>query len=211
MKNIEHIVYLMLENRSFDNVLGWLYENENPKHFIPSPKQNIEKPLFNGLQKGNYYNRNKNEVVHVSKIGTSAGQQIPSVDPHEKHENVEIQISTIDGVPMGGFLKDFSSAGSKDPGEIMKAYTPESLPVLNSLAKNFAVSDAYFSSIPTQTNCNRAFAATGNSLGHYYSKPNDLKAWVNNSFNYHGALDVTFNQKTIWGVLSQHGCSSPVD
>jgi len=31
---IKHVV-VMLENRSFDNVLGWLYENDTPDYFIP--------------------------------------------------------------------------------------------------------------------------------------------------------------------------------
>ena len=31
----DHLVVLMLENRSFDNLCGYLYENEQPKHFIP--------------------------------------------------------------------------------------------------------------------------------------------------------------------------------
>lgn len=213
MENIEHIVYLMLENRSFDNVLGWLYENESPNHFIPSLPKSIPQIEYDGLQNGNYYNENDNKVVHVSKIAPTDGQQIPSVDPHEEHEHVEIQIASNNGVPMGGFLKDFSSAGSADPNEIMKTYTPESLPVINGLAKNFAVSDAYFSSIPTQTNCNRAFAATGNSLGYHSGMFKHLKAWVNNSFGKveEWALDVTFNQKTIWGHLSDNGFGSPDD
>lgn len=89
----------------------------------------------------------------------------------------------------------------------MMSFTPDSLPVLNSLAKQFAVFDTYYSSTPTQTNCNRAFAGTGNSLGYYYDNQNDLKAWVNNSFGEveKWALDVTFNQRTIWDVLDEHG------
>jgi phospholipase C len=31
----DHLVVLMLENRSFDNLCGYLYEDEQPKHFIP--------------------------------------------------------------------------------------------------------------------------------------------------------------------------------
>ena len=30
MNEIEHIVVLMLENRSFDSMLGWLYEKDSP-------------------------------------------------------------------------------------------------------------------------------------------------------------------------------------
>ena len=31
----DHLVVLMLENRSFDNLCGYLYEHDEPKHFIP--------------------------------------------------------------------------------------------------------------------------------------------------------------------------------
>lgn len=35
-QEIKHVVVLMLENRSFDNLLGWLYSEEQPEQFIPS-------------------------------------------------------------------------------------------------------------------------------------------------------------------------------
>lgn len=35
---IEHIVVLMLENRSFDNMLGWLYDPENPPPYDRVPR-----------------------------------------------------------------------------------------------------------------------------------------------------------------------------
>jgi phospholipase C len=46
MEKIKHIVYLMLENRSLDNLLGWLYTEQNP------PKVNIPAkaiPDYDGL------------------------------------------------------------------------------------------------------------------------------------------------------------------
>ena len=30
LKNIQHIIVLMMENHSFDNMLGWLYDGETP-------------------------------------------------------------------------------------------------------------------------------------------------------------------------------------
>ena len=57
MKNIKHIVYLMLENRSLDNVLGWLYSGEDqPINFIP---KGIACGSYDGLEKDTYYNTNK--------------------------------------------------------------------------------------------------------------------------------------------------------
>jgi phospholipase C len=42
LKQIEHIVVLMLENRSFDNVFGWLYDPANPAPFNREPPANFE-------------------------------------------------------------------------------------------------------------------------------------------------------------------------
>lgn len=49
--------------------------------------------------------------------------------------------------------------------QVMQSYTPDQLPVLNGLAKHYAVCDMWFSSVPSQTNSNRAFAFCGTSKG----------------------------------------------
>ena len=211
MNNIDCIVYLMLENRSFDNVLGWLYETDTPEHYIPSQSPEI---AFDGLRANTYFNKNeKGKKIYASKINPSDGQQIPGVDPHEPFEHVQIQIKN----KMGGFYKDFKTTGTKHPEQIMQCYTPESLPVINFLAKQFAVSDAYFSSIPTQTNCNRALSLTGNSLG-YYSEPDKLRGkksamvdnwWEKGPTDFYDPYE--FTERTVWNVLNQHSRSSLKD
>ncbi len=49
--------------------------------------------------------------------------------------------------------------------DILWAYTPSQMPVINWLARNYAVSDQWFCSVPSQTNPNRAFSLCGTSLG----------------------------------------------
>lgn len=210
MQNITNIVYLMLENRSLDNVLGWLYAtNNSPANFIPA----ADTSSFNGLTPDmSNPDPNTNDPVYVSMITVADGQTIPSVDPNEDFQHVQVQIAGN----MSGFYSDFLSAGSSNPPEIMACYTPESLPVLNSLALNFAVSDAYFSSIPTQTNCNRAFSLTGNSIGSYDDWPNENNrtAMVNNYWekNIDDMGDpYEFTQPTIWNVLNNNGYASQND
>lgn len=53
MPQVKNIVFLMFENRSFDNVLGWLYENDSPKHVIP-PGSVRKYGSYDGLQTGTY-------------------------------------------------------------------------------------------------------------------------------------------------------------
>lgn len=220
MKKIKHIVYLMLENRSFDNVLGWLYDEQNP------PKVNIPAqtpPTFDGLKDNTYFNLDADGNRHYVTKGTGNNMSVPMHDPHEEYEYVNDQLfgameNPPDGTPakMEGFYKDFATYGSH-PEQIMQTYTPEELPVLNGLARAFAVSDRYFCSVPTQTNCNRAFSHCGNSLG--VNKDGKLEGWVNNrDFDLNpvgGHLSQPegrqFNQKTFWNVLTENNFDSTSD
>jgi phospholipase C len=41
MGNIKHVVVLMVENRSFDSMLGWLYEKDTPAQVIPQRRTRV--------------------------------------------------------------------------------------------------------------------------------------------------------------------------
>lgn len=214
---IKHIVYLMLENRSLDQLLGWLYDEKNPP-MINVPAQ--EKPTYNGLKENTYYNLDKDGNKHYVIKGVDH-MNVPVHDPHEKYQHVNMQLfdkeenQQCGTTPtMSGFYKDFATYNDH-VDEIMQTYTPQDLPVINGLAKAFAVSDHYFCSVPTQTNCNRAFAASGNSLG--INNDGELEAFVNNrNFSEippHASQPVgkQFNQKSMWNVLSDHNLGQPSD
>lgn len=214
MKNIKHIVYLMLENRSLDQVLGWLYENINPKHVLPAGSS----PVYNGLNTGNYYNTDAQGKIHyVQKISNSSQNQIPSVDPHEEYQHVNFQLYNTQSNPlpnspakMMGFYQDYADK-NPDTNQIMQCYAPWGLPYLNGLAMAFAVSDAYYSSIPTQTNCNRGFAGSGNSIGTLQGQSTGM---VNNHWGpdmWHPWDPVEFYGPTMWNVLSDNGFASKKD
>lgn len=218
MKNIKHIVYLMLENRSLDNVLGWLYEKQPPQHFIyPEGKYPAQIPPYQGLQKDTYFNLDANGQKHFVQRGTTDDKNnhelnrfwVPYQDPYEEYQHVNNQIFENETTPvspktatMGGFYKDFAQGESFYPWQIMETYVPEDLTVLNGAAANWAVSDEYFSSVPTQTNCNRAFALTGNSIA--WDEQGNTKAWVNNNMHLTDVA-IVFNQKTMFNVLEDAG------
>lgn len=204
MENIEHVIYLMLENRSTDNVLGWLYNPGETTNILGATPPNYQTDAFEGLQLEAHFNPKKTGGrISVGKIKPHDGQQIPSVDPHETFDKVKIQMATTENIQMGGFYNDFSSVDGAIPEQIMQSYTPESLPILNFLAKNFAVSDAYFSSIPSQTNSNRAFSLTGNSIGYWTHFDDETGARVNNEWSP-DLMPFEFTEKTIWNVISDH-------
>lgn len=219
----------MLENRSFDSLLGWLYDADNPpEHVIAGPKQR-DTPFY-GLAENRYHNSfsGENEKQYV-KRGTRQ-LNTPSPDPNEPYLNVNMQLFGSSENPpenqppsMDGFLKDYASIKyslfgglyEQDPEalehigeplsretalEILETFTPDQLPIINTLAKHYAVSDYYFSSVPTQTNANRAFALCGTSMG-----------YVDNQGFLDGFVPAKFKTKSIWNVLYENGFTSPDD
>jgi phospholipase C len=47
LDNIDYVVFLMLENRSFDSILGWLYKDERPSKFVgddATPSTRVYRP-----------------------------------------------------------------------------------------------------------------------------------------------------------------------
>lgn len=201
---IEHVVVLMLENRSLDNVLGWLYSGDDqPKHIVGADTT----PRYHGLQEVEGITRGT-----VGGTGTSVPAQplrVPGFDPNEQYEHTNQQLfgsSTHPtnanppyGTPaaMAGFAYDFTTSSHWNPGnenaaqhhQIIEAYAPEQLPILNGLAKGYAVSDAWFSSVPTETTPNRAFSICGTSLGCLDDGEADLDFYPQ------------YKSKTLWEAL----------
>ena len=94
---IDHLVVLMLENRSLDNVLGWLYADDQPQCFVGADAR----PVYQGLQTGNYSNQYNDRVIPASKgtTGTTGHDGVPSqplrvpgFDPGEEYEHVNQQL-----------------------------------------------------------------------------------------------------------------------
>jgi phospholipase C len=173
---IDHLVVLMLENRSFDQMLGFLYADDGNK----SPLGHA----FEGLtgKESNPDDLGREIQVYKIQAGEANTYLMPGADPGEGFQNTNYQIySTDDPAPdakpdMRGFVLNFKAAIASDlakhykdtlpnteASQIMGMYTPELLPILSGLAKGYAVCDAWFSSAPTMTMPNRAFALAGTS------------------------------------------------
>ncbi|MGE5322006.1 MAG: alkaline phosphatase family protein [Actinomycetota bacterium] len=153
---LEHIVVLMMENRSFDHMLGGL-KKKNPK--------------INGLN-GDESNPDPQEnEVKVSPTAAYRGQL--NHDPDHHFPGVDVQIYGGSAFTPGrhanmqGFIKSYATQGTstKDSHAIMNYFSPEKIPVLTTLATEYAVFNGWFASIPGPTICNRAFAHYGTSFG----------------------------------------------
>jgi phospholipase C len=186
---IDHIVVLMMENRSFDNMLGWLYdpENHDPRFREPPRGQAFEglagTPKSNPLPDGGMAFAHRGEDMTM-----------PHPDPNEAYNYVYAQQFGVDPPPsdkeiipnrtdpplMQGFARDYANAidayNAKHsrplptrPEDIMQCYPPRAVPVTAGLARAYAVCDHWFSSVPTETYPNRSFVHAGTSSGYVYN------------------------------------------
>jgi phospholipase C len=167
LDKIEHVVVLMLENRSFDNLLGKLYPAS---------------PGFDGLT-GNESNLAGHTPVKVwNNAGTTpATMTIPTPDPAELWLDMNTQLFGTPAVPapptptMTGFVENYLAQAT--PGHayaaesVMHYFTPDQVPALSTLAQKFAVCDRWFASAPCQTWPNRFFVHTGTANGYENNSP----------------------------------------
>ena len=196
---INHIVVLMLENRSFDHMLGFLYAQTN--NISPTGQ------AFDGLTGTESNQDSKGRSVPIFKIDSTMKNAyfMPGADPGEGYVATNSQLFGTATAPVpptatnSGFVTNFTYTlgwQSKDPSwsvlpgtvprNIMGMFTPQMLPVLSGLAKGFAVCDQWFASAPTETLPNRAFACAATSQGHMDDNTK------------------TFTSPTIFGALSAH-------
>jgi phospholipase C len=160
-------------------MLGFLYSDNGNVSHTGFPINGLTGQEWNPDDAGN--------KVLVYKIKATDGHPylMPGADPGEGFQNTNNQLFSAANPLPGtkadnmGFVKNFKAAIASDnaknykdtipgtiPSEIMAMYSSELLPVMSGLAKGFAVCDTWFSSAPTQTIPNRAFAGAGTSQGH---------------------------------------------
>jgi phospholipase C len=165
LDNLKHIVVLMMENRSFDHMLGGLRADD---------------PRINGLT-GNETNLDTtNERVKVQPLAEFQGQFDPDPDHHFQEVNKQLFYPAA-GPPaapsMQGFVQSYfdQQRDVNHSRKIMYYFKSGQLPVLHTLARSFAVFNGWFSSIPGPTICNRAFAHYGTSFGKVTMDPFEVK------------------------------------
>jgi phospholipase C len=181
MDPIKHVVVLMFENHSFDQMLGSLQgeieglDGVNPK-----------RPGFNLDANGGRYEQ---RPTHS-----------PSVSPDPIHETINV-LRQLDG-DNAGFVRDYeNSYGITSPEtlqQIMNVFEPNVLPALHDLARHFTICDQWFSSVPGPTWANRFFVHTGTSLGKVR-----MPAGAFDSFRHPERLD--YDQDTIFDRLNEAG------
>ncbi|MFI6055550.1 alkaline phosphatase family protein [Streptomyces violascens] len=197
LPSVEHLVVLMLENRSFDHMLGFLYTDHDNLSPAGHPYDGLTGKESNPGPDGT--------PVTVFPIHPDHPHAyfMPGADPAEGYAATNDQLFGSPSAPVPpiahneGFVKDFATVLAHPrpgrpivpgtvPGDIMGCYAPETLPVLSGLARGYAVCDRWFCPVPTETLPNRAFACAATSQGHMDDRTH------------------TFAVASIFGLLTQH-------
>jgi phospholipase C len=227
---LDHVVVLMFENRSFDNLLGRLYEPGEVASFEGVSGKDLTNPIPDwAADQGNGAGN-----VHY---GVAASMNTPSPDPGEEYQHVNTQLfGIIDPaanrgvlaskmvVPynaphdprlpptMDGFVTDYISSFTAEMGrpprydeyaQIMTGYTAAQLPVVSALARGFATFDHWFCEVPSQTFANRSFfhAASSSGFVDNLSPPE--------SFPLHNTAETIFDRLDARGLSWRVYCDPP--
>ena len=184
MAEIDHVVVLALENRSFDHLLGYLVH--------PDPK-------FDGLVHGGPYS-NPGWKGQPAVPASAGAKPVLPVDPDHSHDAVMQQLGAKSQGPNwaptnAGFVTSYERKGrglavpsyggvsrrlvdwvghlfarAKPPvpgrGPLaMLSHAPDSVPALSALALGFGVCTRWFASVPGETWPNRNFLHAATSDG----------------------------------------------
>ena len=197
---LDHLIVVLFENRSFDNVLGRLYGPADGKTFEGVIGRDLSNPIPDWAEHG------ADRKVVPYTVATDMDSPNPDSGEEWYHTNTQL-FGTIDdhnrfqigeGVTkpwnspprgaaptMDGFVADYISTFTGEVGrqptydeyaQIMTGYTPEQLPVLSGIARDFGVFDHWFAEVPSQTFMNRSFWTAATSSGLVVNSP--MKKWM---------------------------------
>jgi phospholipase C len=213
---LDHVVVVLFENRSLDNVLGHLYGPEDSKTFEGVVGKDLANPIPEWAEHG--------ADRKVVPYAVATEMDTPNPDSGEEYPHTNTQLFNIlneanrfkvaddmkapwnaprpgQTPTMDGFVTDYISTFTAETGrqptydeyaQIMTGFTPEQVPVLNGLARGFGVFDHWFCEVPSQTFMNRSFWTAATSSGLAVNFP--AKKWFTNN-----------DAETLFERLEAHG------
>jgi phospholipase C len=189
----DHVVAVLFENRSFDNLLGRLYEPGEVSAFDGV----VGKALSNPIPKWAQHGAEREFVPY----GVAAKLDVPSPDCRDDFAHVNRQLfgassqrqdwrttAASFNLPAGppatptmeGFVADYilavREAIGREPtyqeyAQIMSGYAPQQVPVISTIARGFATFDHWFCDVPSGTFTNRSFCHAGAASGFVVDAP----------------------------------------
>jgi phospholipase C len=226
MSPIKHVILVMMENRSYDNVLGMLYPaGTSPAPFAgpqPAVPGLVGQDALNGLTGTNFSNPVPNRLP--IPVTETTDTTCPAIDPREPFESMaqqylglanELPFNPTEPTPsaddpylaapllaMNGFAVNYALQDGVDDTnvcDVLTYFTPSSLPVTAFLAQNFMVCDQWFASVPTQTFVNRIFSLAAQA-GTFVNENGSTYSYVD---DIEFTPDGKDNPHVIWGAYPQ--------
>jgi len=153
LSDIERIVVVLMENRSFDHQLGYL---------------SLDPAILrvDGLRSDRLWKAAQANPYQGQPCG-SFPLLDPSrsivIDPLHDFRHIATQLQEVNGkFTMKGFVESCSSFDPRGHGRlVMGYYTGADLPTTNAFATQYGVCDRWFSSLPASTQPNRLMAMSG--------------------------------------------------
>jgi phospholipase C len=178
---IKHLFVLMMENRSFDHLLGFQgITGKDTRTGAATKAEDLTGPRVVTIEEP--YNEfanlrytvsptagdttyNKHDVKHqfpdvlMQLCGQAQGRAVVANRGLKGGAYPQVAEAT-----KRGFAADYAmNSDSTNPGEPMRCFAPGALPVLTALAKEFVLCDHWFSSMAGPTEPNRMFAHAATS------------------------------------------------
>lgn len=184
LANIDHIIVLTMENRSFDHMLGYLS--------LPFEKGGMNRTDVDGL-KGGEFNLCNGRTVKPFRF--PYGDTIFSPGPSNSFEPTAI---AVNGGRMDGFAQVHADEYGNTVGHrVMGYHSYDNVPTYDALAREFAICHRWFCSFPGETFPNRYFELTG--------RPN-IDPWGLWDFATDNVIPFLFTD-TIFDHLTEQGVS----
>ena len=122
LERFDHLVVLMLENRSFDSLCGYLYEHDEPRRFVPDEDREFRGVAGLDLANADGGNPSRSYPVQKAPYEKMADMYAPYPNAGEFYvPNINKQLYGEDQVsgdladlpspaPMQGFVEDYIRA-----------------------------------------------------------------------------------------------------
>lgn len=177
---IKTIVVLVMENRSFDHMLGWL------KRLNPD---------IDGVT-GREWNPINVRNPRSRRVYFKDDAEFVDPDPGHSFQAIREQIFGSNNTsayppPMNGFAQQAESMETGFSQTVMSGFRPEIVSSFTSLAMEYAVCDRWFASVPSSTQPNRFYIHSATSHGEMSNVRRDLVEG--------------FPQKTIFDSIEESG------
>jgi phospholipase C len=218
----------MFENRTFDNLLGRLYEPGEVKSFEGVIGKDLKNPIPEWAEHG----ADRKFVPY----GVATNMNTPKPDSGEGYPHINTDLFGIQdpknrfqstarmGSPynapdyprqqptMDGFVTDFIGEFTHEMGrqptyeeysQIMTGYMPAQMPVLSTLARGFATFDHWFCEVPSQTFPNRSFFHSATASGYVLDYP------PIDAFPIHNTAETLFDRLEAKGLTWCVYCDAP--